>query len=106
MQTGDELATKLKELEDLLKSERSGTQTLQSDYAKPKDESQRLVDEVTDLQARSILDNLLFFNVQEKQSNNKRKNADCSKTLRDFMKNKLRICDADSSKTDRVIASH
>ena len=59
-----------------------------SDIYNLKKENQRLANEITDTQARSMRDNLLFFNFDEKNSFEDRKAENCTETI-------LQLCEHD-----------
>ncbi|XP_060585205.1 uncharacterized protein LOC132741129 [Ruditapes philippinarum] len=86
----DELQKKNSELEKALKEERSRIASLNKDLSALKSVSE----DVTDLQSRSMRDNLLFFGFEEGKTPDDRRTENCTKLILDFLSNSLKIPEA------------
>lgn len=67
-----------------------------------KQETLRLAEESLDLQARSMRDNLLFFNLPESNSFEERRDEKCDEKFLSFCKDILKMENTDSIKIDRA----
>lgn len=62
-----------------------------------------VADDVTDLKARSMRGNLLFFGFPEKETVEDRTSEDCAQTVLDYCENTLKIPNArDNIKVERA----
>lgn len=66
------------------------------------EENERLSEQLLDLQARSMRDNLLFFNISECQTREERMGEDCVAKILEFCETKLDITGAKDIKIDRA----
>ena len=74
-----------------------------SDIQNLKKENQRLSEDVIDSQARSMRDNLLFFNFEEKNTSDDRKSENCTDMILNLCENDLGMSGAsDQIKIDRA----
>lgn len=65
-------------------------------------ETERVSEESVDLQARSMRDNLLFFNFQECDSSDERRTENCTEKIKAFCAGTLKIEDSQELKIDRA----
>ncbi|XP_053385832.1 uncharacterized protein LOC128550585 [Mercenaria mercenaria] len=72
------------------------------DYSALKAENCKLCEELTDVQARSMRDNLLFFGFAEEKSIEGRKSEDCRGKVLTLCRDTLAMDDVDSIKLPRV----
>ncbi|XP_060565046.1 uncharacterized protein LOC132724230 [Ruditapes philippinarum] len=102
-QTCDELLEKQKSIDSVLKGERDRIKQLSNNYDTLKKQNHNLLEEVQDLQSRSMRDNLLFFGLDECKSFDERKSENCMNKIYSFLQNTLNITDArEKIKIDRA----
>lgn len=102
-QSCDEIKNKQSELDKVIKAEKLRSEQLSKNVDSLKQENRRLSDDMIDMQSRSMRDNLLFFNFEELQLADDRKNEDCTKTVYEFCENTLQMNDVKSTvKIDRA----
>ncbi|XP_045163587.2 uncharacterized protein LOC123527917 [Mercenaria mercenaria] len=92
-QVCDDLISKQSEIDKVLQKERERITQLQKSY----DKFKSVPDEITDLQSRSMRDNLLFFGFDELSTAESRRSENCANTVLDYRKNTLKIVDPESS---------
>jgi hypothetical protein len=83
-------------------SERKAREILAKKCDELSTENHRLSEEVIDLQARSMRENLLFFGFSEENTLDERKNEDCKSKVLNFCADTLEIENAHSIKIDRI----
>ena len=102
-QSCEEIKTKQLSIDSAIRAEKERCDQLSNQFNQSKREINRLSEEVIDKQARSMRDNLLFFNFQEQRTPDDRKNENCIKIIHDFCENILQIQDVQSTiKIDRA----
>ena len=102
-QSCEEIKTKQSSIDSALWAEKERCDKLSNQFNHLKRENNRLSEEVIDMQARSMRDNLLFFNFEEQRAPDERKNENCIKIIHDFCENILQIPDVQSTiKIDRA----
>ena len=95
----DDIHSKQSKLNDEIKADRDKSTSLSKEYEKLK----TVKEDILDLQARSMRDNLLFMGFPECDSFEDRKNENCVKMVHDFCRDRLKISDAhDSVKIERA----
>ena len=98
-QSVDELKSKQSELDQQFKVEKEKVESLSREYAKIK----TVREDILDLQARSMRDNLLFMGFRECDSFESRRAEICTKSIHDFCRDTLKISDAhDAIKIERA----
>jgi hypothetical protein len=98
-QTCDEIQSKQVAIDKILKDQQVKNNKFSTDFVELQSENDRLSEEVIDLQARSMRDNLLFFNFDEEISIDDRKVEDCKSKIVNFCKEEL---DIENVKLDRA----
>jgi hypothetical protein len=93
----DELQTKNECLQRELKAEISKTASLSNEVHCLKESEAEMMNDIVDLQCRSMRDNLLFFNFDEDPTPIERKNENCIEKVLNFCSSSLGIDDAQSS---------
>lgn len=89
-QTCDEIKLKQGELDKVLKVERDRISDLKQCY----DSLKTIPEEVTDIKARSMRDNLLFFGFVEGRTDEDRRSENCTQMVLDYCQNTLQMEDA------------
>jgi hypothetical protein len=99
----DTLKQKQDQIDKTIRESKIQNDSVCKNYETLKYENQRLNDEVVDLQARSMRDNLLFFGFPEENTIEERRLENCSSKLIEFFKTKLQINNApETIKLDRA----
>lgn len=89
----DDIISKQSNIDKLLKEERDRVNQLQREC----DQLKSINEDVVDLQARSMRDNLLFFGFAEPPSAEERRSENCTQTFHKYCEKELNIPDASSA---------
>jgi len=92
-QTCDEIKHTQAKYDQLLSGEKARSEALAKQVTDLQSDFVKLSDDNIDLQARSMRDNLLFFNFDECQSPQERSQEQCATTIEQFISTKLDIAD-------------
>ena len=102
-QTCDEIRRKQSEIDASIRTEKQRNEQASKHIESIRHENKRLSEDLIDMQARSMRDNLIFFNFKEPHTADERRAEDCTKIIVDFCENTLRIPDVRTSvKIDRA----
>jgi len=102
-QTCDEIRSKQSDIDSKLKEEKTHIQKLSAECETLKKSNLSLSEEITDLQSRSMRDNLLFFGITEANSPDDRKAEQCSDIILGHLEHTFNIPDARGTiKLDRA----
>jgi len=102
-QTCDEIRRKQSEIDASIRTEKQRNEQASKHIESLRHENKRLSEDLIDMQARSMRDNLIFFNFKEPHTADERRAEDCTKIIVDFCENTLRIPDVRTSvKIDRA----
>lgn len=92
----------LQTIEKQLADEKLANERLNAEVNTLRQETERVSEETVDLQARSMRDNLLFFNFQECDSFDERCNENCTEKIKAFCADTLKIEDSQELKIDQA----
>lgn len=101
-QNCDELKKNLEEIESKLSDEKRRNEHLSTEIKSLSTETARLSEESLDSKARSMRDNLLFFNIPECVTFEERKAENCVEKIQAFCADTLKIEEARDIKIDRA----
>jgi hypothetical protein len=102
-QVCNEISSKQKNIDKILSDEKQRCNSMQGELHNLKQSNSKLEDDIVDLQARSMRDNLLFFNIPEETLANNRRDENCSLKILNFCENNLKMSDAKKNiKFDRA----
>ncbi|KAH3830003.1 hypothetical protein DPMN_103237 [Dreissena polymorpha] len=98
-----ELKTNYTELSTKMSAQQHTFETIFKDFGKIRADNKSLSDEVVDLKARSMRNNLLFFNFDEEHTFDDRKYENCANKIHEFCEKDLAMPDArDNIRIDRA----
>ena len=83
-QTFHEISGTQKKIDSGLKKSQEQYDKINDQFNRLKNENKRLNEEITDLQSRSMRDNLLFYNLQEKTTTEERRVENCTLLIHEF----------------------
>ena len=93
----DKHKSEMKAAQEEIGKLQSSCKTLEENYQTCLSSRRQLEEKVVDLESRSMRDNLMFYGIDEKQTD-----ENCEDLVKEFLSNQLEIQDADNITFDRV----